>query len=91
MPDRQGDNNRRHPMPEPSASQDADPKAPTDETSADETSADETPEADGFVNRAARRARGKGTSQPLPPGKTAHFGRRGTVQGPRQWGNRRSG
>lgn len=42
------------------------------------------------ANRAARRAKGKGTS-PQPHGKGQHFGGRGSVQSPRQWGNRRSG
>jgi len=46
----------------------------------------------GFENRAARRARGKGSSgAPQQSGKTAHFGGRGAVQGPRQYGTRRSG
>ncbi|MGW4462903.1 hypothetical protein [Micromonospora sp. NPDC004704] len=42
-----------------------------------------------FLNRAARR--GKGASQQTPQGKGKSFGGRGSVQGPRQWGNRRSG
>jgi hypothetical protein len=59
-----------------------DPAAAADPEAAD------TPE---FTNRAARRARGKSTSTPPPAGKGPHLGGRGSVQGPRQWGNRRSG
>ncbi|RKR89826.1 hypothetical protein BDK92_4185 [Micromonospora pisi] len=45
-----------------------------------------------FLNRAARRAQGKGaTRQQQPQGKGKASGGRGSVQGPRQWGNRRSG
>jgi hypothetical protein len=46
-----------------------------------------------FENRAARRAkaRSKGHNDAPPAGK-GHIGTgRGAVQGPRQWGNRRSG
>jgi hypothetical protein len=42
------------------------------------------------ANRAARRAKGK-VASPQPHGKGQHFGGRGSVQSPRQWGNRRSG
>jgi hypothetical protein len=59
------------------------------EPAADESA--ETEAAPEFTNRAARRARGKGASQPPPAGKGPHLGSRGTVQGPRQYGNRRSG
>jgi len=41
-------------------------------------------------NRAARRAKGK-VASPQPFGKGQHIGGRGSVQSPRQWGNRRSG
>lgn len=59
---------------------------PTDETAPEET--DET----AFLNRAARRAQGKGaTRQEQPQAKGKSFGGRGSVQGPRQWGTRRSG
>ena len=44
----------------------------------------------GFENRAARRAKGRGTQQQVH-GTAKHFGGRGSVQGPRQWGNRRTG
>lgn len=42
-----------------------------------------------FLNRAARR--GKSSSQQQPQGKGKSSGGRGSVQGPRQWGTRRSG
>ncbi|MFK3981486.1 hypothetical protein ACI2K4_14045 [Micromonospora sp. NPDC050397] len=45
----------------------------------------------GFLNRAARRAQGKSTTRQQPQSKSKSFGGRGSVQGPRQWGNRRSG
>lgn len=45
-----------------------------------------------FQNRAARRARGKSGAQAQTAGKGKQLGGgRGSVQGPRQWGNRRSG
>lgn len=58
-----------------------------------EADADATAEADqpaAPTNRAARRAKGK-VASPQPHGKGQHFGGRGSVQSPRQWGNRRSG
>jgi hypothetical protein len=53
----------------------------------------EEEEAPGFANRAERRARGKGKSsvQAQPQGKGHLPGGRGSVQSPRQWGNRRTG
>jgi hypothetical protein len=51
----------------------------------------EPDEAPAFANRAARRAKGKGSTPPPASGKGQHLGGRGSVQGPRQWGNRRSG
>jgi hypothetical protein len=56
---------------------------------------DDDPDAPVFLNRAARRTRGKATArgaveQPAQ-GRGKSFGGRGSVQGPRQWGNRRSG
>lgn len=44
-----------------------------------------------YANRAARRAKGKGSAQPLPHGKGPQFNGRGSVQGPRNFGTRRSG
>jgi hypothetical protein len=44
-----------------------------------------------YENRAARRAKGKSAAQPPPHGKGQRPGGRGSVQSPRQWGNRRSG
>jgi hypothetical protein len=55
---------------------------------AQETEETEEPE---FLNRAARRARGKGKAQSQHAQK-GHFPHgQGAVQGPRMWGNRRSG
>ena len=80
---------RETPMPEPEAAQDADAEdADAPATTETET---ETDESAVYANRAARRARGKGAAQPQPYGKSQHPGARGSVQGPRQWGNRRSG
>ncbi|MBE1487393.1 hypothetical protein [Plantactinospora soyae] len=58
---------------------------------ADATSPDD--EEPGFENRAARRAKGKGpAAQQRAHGSTKQSdGGRGSVQGPRQWGNRRTG
>ena len=48
-------------------------------------------EEPAFENRAARRARGKG-KPPAPQAQKGHFPHgQGAVQGPRMWGNRRSG
>jgi len=65
------------------------------ESSADNTTAAETdgePEPEVFANRAERRAKGKKASR---GGEVFSKGQqpvgRGTVQSPRQYGNRRSG
>jgi hypothetical protein len=54
---------------------------------------DAAPEAPAFANRAERRARGKGKSsvQSQSQGKGHPQVGRGSVQSPRQWGNRRTG
>lgn len=55
---------------------------------------DAAPDAPVFANRAERRARGKGKSsvRSEPQGRGPYYqGGRGSVQTPRQWGNRRSG
>jgi hypothetical protein len=44
-----------------------------------------------FMNRAARRAKGKAAPNPQPQGRGLRAGGRGSVESPRQWGNRRSG
>jgi hypothetical protein len=44
-----------------------------------------------FENRAARRARGKGKSQPKVAGRIDPHGNRGPAQSQRSWANRRSG
>ncbi|MEU7751175.1 hypothetical protein AB0B57_35355 [Micromonospora sp. NPDC049101] len=72
-------------MPEPEPAHD-DHEADAETTA--EAEADQPAEP---ANRAARRAKGK-VASPQPHGKGQHFGGRGgSVQGPRQWGNRRSG
>lgn len=55
----------------------------------DETDA----EPEQFLNRAARRAKGKGGSAPTnqPGTGGSKVGNRGPVAGQRQWANRRSG
>jgi hypothetical protein len=67
-------------------------------TSTESTASADTPEAGEseadtpvFTNRAARRARAKGSVPQRVQGTTGQFGRKGTIQSPRQWGNRRSG
>ncbi|MBU2671044.1 hypothetical protein KOI35_46860 [Actinoplanes bogorensis] len=64
------------------------------DTTPDETAPDENePEVEEFANRAARRAKGKGGAKPgtfgQGQGQAPHG--RGSVQSPRQYGNRRSG
>ena len=54
-----------------------------------EPEAEESPEP--FANRAARRAKGKKAVTPAPGSTPRHQGRSGSVQSPRQYGNRRSG
>ncbi|MGC4868524.1 hypothetical protein ACLQ3B_24165 [Micromonospora sp. DT53] len=58
---------------------------------ADTPTTADTDEASVPTNRAARRAKGKKVASPQPHGKGQHLGGRGSVQSPRQWGNRRSG
>ena len=56
---------------------------------ADAVEGDQEPEV--FANRAARRAKGKGGAKPEVVGKAQRPVGRGSVQSPRQYGNRRSG
>ena len=59
-----------------------------------EPTADDTPdeqEPEEFTNRAARRAKGKTSAPPQTFTKGRPPAGRGTVQSPRQYGNRRSG
>ena len=56
----------------------------------DEEATGDAEEAPVFENRAARRTRGKGRSAPPRGNGPAEHGR-GPFQGPRHWGNRRSG
>ena len=85
-------------MPEPTVSENADEAvegAELDETTVADESAESAESAESeepaFLNRAARRTRGKGSAGQQPQEKGKSFGGRGSVQGPRQWGNRRSG
>jgi hypothetical protein len=73
-------------MPESNASSDASSSADAAESEPD------TAEAEVFANRAARRAKGKGSATPAiaANGKRPVAGRTG-VQSPRQYGTRRSG
>jgi len=74
-------------MPEPEPTEDAH-VADTEITATDGADPDEPAE---YANRAARRAKGKTSSQPQPHGTSERQGGRGSVQSPRQWGTRRSG
>jgi hypothetical protein len=65
------------------ATSDADPAADT------EAEAEEAPQP--FQNRAARRSKGKGAASHTGDTAGRIPGRSGTVQSPRQYGNRRSG
>ncbi|SHN39179.1 hypothetical protein [Cryptosporangium aurantiacum] len=64
---------------------------------ADDTEPQDAPEGteaepEQFLNRAARRAKGKGAAATSQPGSGASkIGNRGPVAGKRQWANRRSG
>lgn len=58
------------------------PENPSPETDSD----DEAP-----LNRAERRAKGKGKRAPLPQGKGPVFHDQNRGGGPRQWSNRRGG
>ena len=61
--------------------------SPADEAGAPSSDADEPV----YLNRAARRAKGKAASTPQPQGKGLQAGGRGSVSSPRQYGTRRSG
>jgi hypothetical protein len=76
-------------MAEPEPVQDAHAEDANTPTTA-ETVETETDEPAVYANRAARRAKGK-VASPQPYGKGERLGGRGSVQSPRQWGNRRSG
>ena len=64
------------------------PAAAAEGEAAEGEGAEEEP---AFLNRAARRAKGKGESQPLPHGQRSQFARRGNVSNRRDYGHRRSG
>ncbi|MEV6600961.1 hypothetical protein AB0M36_29550 [Actinoplanes sp. NPDC051346] len=61
----------------------------SDATPEAEPGTEELPEP--FANRAARRAKGKKTANPPVTAAGGRPVRSGTVQSPRQYGNRRSG
>lgn len=71
------------------------PSGEPDETLDDQSTPADDAAADVpvFANRAERRAKGKGkqSAQPQSPGKGGYPGGRGSVQGQRRWGNRRTG
>lgn len=77
----------------------AEPAATAEPEVTEATEAPEAPEVDAeaaeeepeFLNRAARRAKGKGDSQPLVRGQQSQFARRGNVTNRRDYGHRRSG
>jgi hypothetical protein len=72
-------------MPESSAASDGSDAAETDAAETPE------PEVEEFTNRAARRAKGKGSATPgVAANGKRPIGRNG-VQSPRQYGTRRSG
>lgn len=75
-------------MPEPEPAQDAHSVAADTSTAAEAEIETDPPAVP--ANRAARRAKGK-VASPQPQGKGQHLGGRGSVQSPRQYGNRRSG
>jgi hypothetical protein len=60
-----------------------------DPTATAEGESEEQPQP--FENRAARRSKGKATANHVQGAAGPVHGRSGTVQGPRQYGNRRSG
>lgn len=75
-------------MPEPEPAQDAHAEEADPATTTEPGTETEEPAA--YANRAARRGKGK-VASPQPHGKGQRLSGRGSVQGPRQWGNRRSG
>jgi hypothetical protein len=66
----------------------ADSDATADEPAAEQSEAEQS---EVFVNRAARRAKGKTAENPAVLSKGKRAVGRGAVQSPRQYGNRRSG
>ncbi|PRY19992.1 hypothetical protein [Pseudosporangium ferrugineum] len=58
---------------------------------AEPSTADAAAEEEPFANRAARRAKGKKSANPKLGAAGPRPMRSGTVQSPRQYGNRRSG
>ena len=67
----------------------ADATSDADPTADAEAETEEQPQP--FENRAARRSKGKTTTNHTGSAANRAHGRAGTVQSPRQYGNRRSG
>ncbi|MER5455512.1 hypothetical protein ABT008_12080 [Micromonospora sp. NPDC002389] len=67
----------------------ADATSDADPTADAEAETEEQPQP--FENRAARRSKGKATANHTRSAASRAHGRSGTVQSPRQYGNRRSG
>jgi hypothetical protein len=61
------------------------------DATADEAATEQPDQPEVFANRAARRAKGKTTANPEVNSKGQRPVGRGSVQSPRQYGNRRSG
>jgi hypothetical protein len=76
---------------EPAATAEPEVTEDTEAPEAEATEAEATGEEPEFLNRAARRAKGKGDSQPLARGQQSQFARRGNVTNRRDYGHRRSG
>ena len=78
-------------MPDTATPSNGEPDEASDAESAHTDGA--TPDVPVFANRAERRAKGKGkgSARSQPSAKGQYPGGRGSVQQPRQWGNRRSG
>ncbi|SCL17613.1 hypothetical protein [Micromonospora inyonensis] len=77
-------------MSEPEPVQDAHAEDVDTTTTAETETETETDEPAVYENRAARRGKGK-VALPQHHGKGQRLDGRGSVQSPRQWGNRRSG
>ena len=75
-------------MPELNPDSPATPQEPAEDSTAEETPAEE---AEVFENRAARRKKGKSSAKAQVFVKGQPPAGRGSVQSPRQYGNRRSG
>lgn len=79
----------------PPAKQSPAAETPADQSAADRTATDgaaeDIPVVEEPLNRAARRAKGRGAAPPPPKMPVIRGGRRSAAPAPRQWANRRSG